>query len=71
MKVKENDIKVGDLSRRVEITNVKCAQTFRLYNMFDATDHTTYKEQQTWNYEIYDFMKWLQSFTLLNTIVPK
>jgi len=47
VKVKQNGIKVGDLSRRVEITNVKCSQTLRLYYMFDATDHTTHKEQQT------------------------
>jgi len=71
MEVKQNGIKVGDLSRTVEITNVKCAQTLRLYYTFDATEHTTHKEQQMWNYEIYDFMKWLQSFTLLNTNIPK
>jgi len=39
-------IKVGDQSRRVEITNVNCAQTLRLYYTFDATDHATHIKQQ-------------------------
>jgi len=72
VKVKQNGIKVADLSRRVEITNVQCAQTLRLYYTFDATDHTTHKEEASVKlYDIYDFMKWLQIFTLLNTSVPK
>lgn len=46
VKVTQNVTKIGDLKRRVEITNVKCAQTLRLYYKFDAIDHTKHKELQ-------------------------